>query len=332
VPENIKNDPKKEFSDKSRCSAEKIPVIHMFIGKGGVGKSTSSALTALHGARQKYKTLLVSMDPAHNQSDIFETQFSHKSTRILETLDIIEVNEKIWEKKYLQQTLKHLQETYNYQSAFGMQGYFKVLRHSPGIEEFALTLAFSNILKTFKDKDLLIFDMPPTAQSLRFLSLPSITRIWLKELIQLRKAILKKKEIITKIKIGTKEFEQDRISSRLGEMNGMYQQLETLFGSNDMHINLVMNPDRLAFSESLRTVEKLGAVNLAPSHIFLNKIQAGDDIGYIQQTFDTKPILCLNMSRYPLTGIDALSSYLNEQHVVFSDFLTKDGSLSGTYF
>ena len=46
-------------------------VIAVASGKGGVGKSTTSALTALHQAHLGHDTLLVSMDPAHNQGDIF---------------------------------------------------------------------------------------------------------------------------------------------------------------------------------------------------------------------------------------------------------------------
>lgn len=42
----------------------------LFTGKGGVGKSTTSAATAYHYANQGYKTLLVSSDPAHSTEDV----------------------------------------------------------------------------------------------------------------------------------------------------------------------------------------------------------------------------------------------------------------------
>jgi arsenite-transporting ATPase len=49
-----------------------------FIAKGDVEKSTTSALTALFFAYSGWKTLLVSMDPAHNQQDLFEADFSEE--------------------------------------------------------------------------------------------------------------------------------------------------------------------------------------------------------------------------------------------------------------
>ena len=49
-----------------------------FVGKGGVGKSTTSAVVSLNFAENHRNTLLVSMDPAHNQRDIFDRPFSEK--------------------------------------------------------------------------------------------------------------------------------------------------------------------------------------------------------------------------------------------------------------
>jgi arsenite-transporting ATPase len=296
--------------------------IHMFIGKGGVGKSTSSALTALHAATSGRTTLLASRDPAHNQCDIFERRLCEKPVKVADNLEVMEVNDKAWEEKYLKETFHHLQDTYSYQSAFGLGNYFKVLKYSPGVEEYALTLAFSHILERYAHRDVLVFDMPPTAQSLRFLSLPTITLIWLEELLKLRQAILKKKEIISTIKVGKKEMEQDRIASRLGKMSEQYCKLRDLFAGSSMHVNVVMNPDKLAFSESLRIREKLAEIDLAPAHVFLNKIRPGDDIEHVLRAFDDVPIQRLNMADYQVTGVDNLRAYMND-HPVLGEVLAE---------
>lgn len=298
--------------------------IHMFIGKGGVGKSTSSALTALHAGISGRKTLLISMDPAHNQCDIFERELSQKPERVAEGLEVMEVDDRAWEEKYLKETFHHLQDIYSYQSAFGLGNYFKVLRYSPGVEEYALTLAFLHILKRHADKDVLIFDMPPTAQSLRFLSLPSITGIWLDELLKLRRAILKKKEIISTIKVGKKEMEQDRISSRLGSMCEQYDNLKNLFAGPIMHVNVVMNPDKLAFSESLRIRKKLAEIDLCPANVFLNKIRPGDTIDHVMEAFADIPIHPLEMADYQVTGLTNLLAYVHGHPQLEAIFLDGD--------
>ena len=159
------------------------PELLFFIGKGGVGKSTTSAITSVHLSRNSHDILLVSMDPAHNQRDIFQQDFGEKSQRVANHLAVKEVNVDYWIEKFLKETEKTIKQTYSYESAFNLQNYFNVLQFSPGLEEYALLLAFENIIHTFEDKDIIIFDMAPTALTLRFFSLPFITLIWLEELL-----------------------------------------------------------------------------------------------------------------------------------------------------
>ncbi|MGD9306070.1 MAG: ArsA family ATPase, partial [Desulfobacterales bacterium] len=138
------------------------PQLLFFIGKGGVGKSTTSALTSVHLASHPYKTLLVSMDPAHNQRDIFDQNFSEKPQRVSENLMVKEVDTDFWIENYLKETTDQIKETYKYESAFNLQNYFNVLQFSPGLEEYALLLAFEDTLKKYGDQDFIVFDMAPT--------------------------------------------------------------------------------------------------------------------------------------------------------------------------
>ena len=57
-----------------------------FIGKGGVGKTTTSAATSVTLAKKGYKTLIVSTDPAHNLGDVFMIKLNDKPKKIIEPL------------------------------------------------------------------------------------------------------------------------------------------------------------------------------------------------------------------------------------------------------
>ena len=118
------------------------PTLHFFIGKGGVGKSTTSALTAVHLACSGRKTLLVSLDPAHNQRDIFRQPFSEKPVPVCQNLAVKEIDVDQWIKRYLKKSTDLIKRAYAYQSAFNIQRYYNVLKLSPGLEEHALLLAF----------------------------------------------------------------------------------------------------------------------------------------------------------------------------------------------
>ena len=219
------------------------PELQFFIGKGGVGKSTTSAITSIYLSRNSHDILLVSMDPAHNQRDIFQLDFREKPKRVTNHLVVKEVNVDYWIEKYLKETEKTIKQTYSYESAFNLQNYFNVLQFSPGLEEYALLLAFENILTTYKDKDFIIFDMAPTALTLRFFSLPFITLIWLGELLKLREKIYAKKEIISEIKIGRKEIQQDKVRAKLQMLIHEHEHLRDNLKSDETKITLVMNTD-----------------------------------------------------------------------------------------
>jgi len=286
------------------------PQLLFFIGKGGVGKSTSSALTAVYLSSRPNKTLLVSMDPAHNQCDIFEQDFSEKPKKVSETLIVKEVDTDFWVEKYLKETTDQIKDTYKYESAFNLQNYFNVLQFSPGLEEYALLLAFEDTLHKYSDHDYIVFDMAPTALTLRFFSLPFITLIWLEELLKLRSAIYKKKEIISKIKIAGKEIEQDRVKAKLESLIGNYEHLQAHFLSETTRVNLVMNNDKLSFSEAFRIRKKLTDIRIAIDRIVINKLGENESTAEIEKEFKDQKIAKLRLAPAGLTGYDVLKNYI----------------------
>jgi arsenite-transporting ATPase len=286
------------------------PQLLFFIGKGGVGKSTTSALTSIYLASKPYKTLLVSMDPAHNQRDIFEQDFFEKPKEVSETLMVKEVDTDFWIEKYLKETTNQIKETYKYESAFNLQNYFNVLQFSPGLEEYALLLAFEDTLHKYGDQDFIVFDMAPTALTLRFFSLPFITLIWLEELLTLRSAIYKKKEIISKIKIAGREIEQDRVKAKLKSLIGNYEHLQQHFLSETTRVNLVINNDKLSFSEAFRIRQKLSDISIAINRIVINKLKENENTAEIENEFKEQKIGRLRLAPEGLTGYDVLKNYI----------------------
>jgi len=293
------------------------PQLQFFIGKGGVGKSTTSAITAVHHARNSRDTLLVSMDPAHNQRDIFQQDFSEKPRDVDNHLSVKEVDTDYWIEKYLKETEKTIKQTYSYESAFNLQNYFNVLQFSPGLEEYALLLAFENIIRTFDDKDLIIFDMAPTALTLRFFSLPFITLIWLEELLKLREKIYAKKEIISEIKIGRKEIQQDKVKAKLQTLIREYGHLPDRFKSDATRISLVMNNDKLSFSEAFRIKKKLNDIGINIESVLINKSQSKNIVDEVRDEFSNQKITLFPLSSESILGYQAINAYIDENNELF---------------
>jgi arsenite-transporting ATPase len=284
-----------------------------YMGKGGVGKSTSAALNSLFLARKGFEVLLVSLDPAHNQSDIFENQLSDKPKQVAPHLKAIEIDQDHWIKRYLKDVHNQINRTYSYLTSFNLEKYFKVIKHSPGLEEYALILAFRETNRKFSELDFLVFDMAPTALSLKFFNLPTLSLIWINHLLALRQEIIKKRELITKVRLMKKEIETDKVLSRIEDSIQEYTTLKELFEDPDRtKINLVLNPDLLSLAESKRIVEGLGAINISLSQVIVNKMEENSNMDHIDREFKGIPMLKATFSETPLIGLDILTRFLNE--------------------
>jgi arsenite-transporting ATPase len=283
-----------------------------FLGKGGVGKSTAAALTALHLAETGKKVQLISLDPAHNQSDIFEKKFAEEPVKINDNLFVREVQTEKWIKKYLADIRFQIKRSYAYLTAFNLENYLDIIKYSPGIEEYALLMAYQHIREKAKNVDYLIFDMPPTALTQKFLTLPHLSLLWLENLLVLRNKIIEKREIITKIRIGKKEVETDKIRNKLHEQIEEYKEVQAIFEDPAItYLNLVMNTDKLSFSESELIVKNLSEFNMTIKNVFLNKNPDGFDSSKIREKYRHCGLQVLPLSEKPLLGIPVLTDYLH---------------------
>ena len=294
------------------------PHMMFFTGKGGVGKSTISALVAVAKNRAKKRTLLVSMDPAHNQGDIFEADIGEKPKKVMENLWVKQIDTEQWTKHYLNNTEQAISRKYNYQKAFSFRNYFKVLQYSPGIEEYAILQAFESIVLHHQDKEIIIFDMPPTALTLRFFSLPQTTMAWIQELIHLREKIHKKQEIISNVKLGKKSFETDAILEKLHQMSKNYQKLKYLFTCPKTEINLITKPDKLSRTESLRIYTKLNEINIKINNLVINGSLSHDTIESFRNSIPAFQYIPLPESAYSLIGKNNLEAFLLKSKNAFS--------------
>lgn len=276
-------------------------------------------------AQKGFKVLIVSLDPAHNQSDIFERSLSDKPIQITPNLSAIEIDQEFWIRQYLKDIHNQINRTYSYLTAFNLEKYFSVIKYSPGLEEYALILAFEKTQKKFSRCDYLIFDMPPTALGLKFFSLPSLSLIWIEHLLALRKEIIKKRDLITNIKLIKKEIERDKVLNKINELQNQYQALKDTFEDRKQtQINLVLNPDKLSYAESIRIVTALQKININLHRTISNKMKLDSSFEDINEVFAGIPMINFPYSETPLIGIHNLQEFIKTNR----DQLEKQLSIS----
>jgi arsenite-transporting ATPase len=155
--------------------------------------------------------------------------------------------------------------------------------------------------------------MPPTALALKFFNLPDLSLLWLEKLLHLRTELVKKREIITKIKFGKKEIETDKVLVNLSKQTENYKKIKNIFNDrNNTLINVVMNPDKLSLSETRLIINRLTELNLSVYRIVINKYKKDFYINNIKKQFSNYKIKLLPLENTPLIGVEPLKNYLNK--------------------
>ena len=142
---------------------------YFFSGKGGVGKTTMAAASAVYFAHHGQKTLIITTDPASNLADVFEQTIGHKITPIegVNNLFAMELDPDQATQEYKEKTLSPLRGLIPVES-------FQVLEeqlNSPCAAEMASFDRFTDFLQE-PEFEIVIFDTAPTGHTLRLLELP----------------------------------------------------------------------------------------------------------------------------------------------------------------
>ena len=142
---------------------------YFFSGKGGVGKTTMSAASAVYLAKQGRKTLIITTDPASNLADVFEQPIGYKVAPIegIDNLSAMELDPDKATAEYKEKTLAPLRGLIHIES-------FKVLEeqlNSPCTAEMAAFDRFTDFLGE-SEFEIVIFDTAPAGHTLRLLELP----------------------------------------------------------------------------------------------------------------------------------------------------------------
>ena len=248
------------------------PHIHIFLGKGGVGKSTCSALWAVATLLTKSKVLLNSMDPAHNLHDIFKCKLCKNEHKVFDTLYVAESDIAAKSKEYIKSVQNTLKNVYHYQQSLNLEHYFSILKYAPGTEEYAALLVLEECLNK-KNYDAIIVDTPPTALTLKTLALPQVNLHWINSLAEMRQNIVNKTNGINKIrKENLRTLEEDAVYQRLQLMKKRYEKIQKQLQDESMtEFVLIMNEDELSLSESKLIKTQMTELGFKIHKVIINK-------------------------------------------------------------
>jgi arsenite-transporting ATPase len=245
----------------------------IYTGKGGVGKTSVAAATALRCADLGYRTVVMSTDAAHSLSDSIEYQLSGQVQNISKNLDGLEVD--------IQYELEHRwKEIQAYLSDFltsqGMDGVSaKEMAVFPGME---LMSALFYVEEWHKEKkyDVVIMDTAPTADTLRLLAFPDTANWYFDKLFGMVRNVLKlARATVGKIMstpLPSDKFLQDleSLRLRLGYVRDILTDPEIT------SVRLVLNPERMVITETQRAYTYLCLYGYTVEALVINRVLSKD--------------------------------------------------------
>ncbi|ADL57706.1 TRC40/GET3/ArsA family transport-energizing ATPase [Methanothermobacter marburgensis] len=245
-------------------------------GKGGVGKTTISAATALWMARSGKKTLVISTDPAHSLSDSLEREIGHTPTLITDNLYAVEIDPEVAMEEYQAK----LREQASMNPGMGLdmlQDQMDMASMSPGIDEAA---AFDQFLRymTTDEYDIVIFDTAPTGHTLRLLSFPELMDSWVGKMIKIRRQIGSMAKAFKNILpfMGDEE-EEDRA---LQDMEATKKQInaarEVMSDPERTSFKMVVIPEEMSIYESERAMKALEKYSIHADGVIVNQVLPED--------------------------------------------------------
>ena len=259
----------------------------LFGGKGGVGKTTTSAATAVWLADAGLRVLLVSSDPAHSTSDSLDVELDSTPTPVegVQGLFGLEMDPE----SKISSVLPKMGEMMNGMNGSGglggLGGLSMMLEPNakeemdamrdevkasdmviPGLDE---ALAFDELLRHVEDPtwDVIVFDTAPTGHTLRFLSLPELIESWSDKIIRMMRVSGGLRSML----FGRKE--SDAMKEELERFRRRVLHVRRVLSNESItSFTLVTIPERMGINETLRAHASLTEYKLPVPNCLVNRL------------------------------------------------------------
>jgi arsenite/tail-anchored protein-transporting ATPase len=243
--------------------------ILMFTGKGGVGKTSVSASTALRSADLGYRTMVLSTDPAHSLADSFELPIGNEPTLLAPNLWGQEID-------LLHQMELHWGRVQEYMSAvFVWRGMNDLVAEEtsvlPGMEELASLMQITALAESGM-YDVIVVDCAPTGATLQLLAFPELARWYLDKIIPFQRAAIKVAGPMLKRIIEVPLPDEDLFQS-IEDLVLQLHRVSALLGDPAISsMRLVLNPEKMVVKEAQRALTYLSLYGYATDLVVCNRM------------------------------------------------------------
>jgi arsenite-transporting ATPase len=290
----------------------------LFTGKGGVGKTTIAAATAVRSARAGMRTLVMSTDPAHSLGDSFEVEIGSGPTLITERLWAQQVDAQ----ERLEDNWREIQDYFIQLMTWAGTETIQAeeLTVIPGLDEiFALIDVKTHVESGVYD--MLVVDCAPTAETLRLLSLPEIMNWYIERIFPVeRKVVRAVRPIVSRMT--TLPIAGDQVFAAVERLHRNLDDVKTILTNEAMSsVRLVVNPEKMVIAEARRTYTYLGLFGYRVDAVIVNRILPeevndpyfgkwkdiqAEHLATVHESFEPVPILEARLFDREMIGVPLL--------------------------
>lgn len=244
--------------------------IIIYTGKGGVGKTSIAAATAVRLSQQGLKTLIMSTDAAHSLSDSFDMELGNEPVQIGPCLwgqevDSLIETEKQW--GVIREWMSDLLEWAKLQDVTTEE-----MLVFPGMEELFSLLQIKGHA-TGGHYDVLIVDCAPTGETLRLLSYPNILKWWIDKIFPVEKLLVKVARPVAKVVMGGLQLPDDKVLSSIESFIRQLEELQhILLDPSVASVRIVVNPEKMVIAEARRAYTYLNLFGFNVDAVITNRV------------------------------------------------------------
>ena len=299
----------------------------IYTGKGGVGKTSVAAATALKCARKGYKTLIMSTDAAHSVSDPMETELCGQPTRVEENLDAIEIDMLYELETRWSEIQKYISDFLVSQGLDGITS--KEMSVIPGMELMSALFYLDDFHKK-GTYDVIVMDTAPTGETIKLLSFPESSEWYSDKLYRIIHNLIKVARM-TIGKVMSTPLPSEELLKDLEMLIGRMKNVQKILEDPEItSIRLVVNPEKMVINETKRAYTYLCLYGLTVECLVINRLLPDGNDDYfaqkrieqekymkiIQESFDPLKMLKAQQLPVELVGMKSLE-YLGD--MLFQD-------------
>ena len=244
----------------------------LYTGKGGVGKTSVAAATALKAANAGKKVLVMSTDPAHSLSDAFDEEIGPEPKEMATGLYAQEMDYGSMLEEYWAEVQEYVTTFYEWQGADPLAA--EEMAMLPGMDElFGLLMVRRHHNEALYDA--LIVDAAPTGETLRLLSLPDQVGWYVEKIFPVqRRAAKVVRPFARRIRPGSlPPLPED---SFFGALQRFYEAVvgvgDILTDADEASVRLVVNAEKMVIAEARRAYTYLNLYDYRVDAVVVNRL------------------------------------------------------------